>query len=78
VLGHFAGSLSHELRNPLAAIDSSAYYLGMNPDALDEKTREHLGRIRNNIKKSADIIESLLRLSALSRKFGDVFSSCHF
>lgn len=27
VLGHFAGSISHELRNPLAVIDGGVYYL---------------------------------------------------
>lgn len=67
VLGHFSGSISHELRNPLAAIDASAYYLNARIGDQDETTRVHLGRIRNNTKKSTDIIQSLLNLSRMEK-----------
>ncbi len=67
VLGHFAGSISHELRNPLAAIETSAYYLNMKLGDRDEKIGRHLGTIRNNVKKSTDIIQSLLSLSRMEK-----------
>lgn len=67
LLGHFAGSISHELRNPLAAIDASVYYLNMTLGGHDDKTAVHLGRIRSNVKKSTDIIQSLLNLSRMEK-----------
>ena len=67
VLGHFSGSISHELHNPLAAIDASAYYLNMVLNSGEEKTIEHIARIRNNVKKSTDIIQSLLSLSRMEK-----------
>ncbi len=65
VLGHFAGSISHELRNPLAAVDSSAYILRLKHENCDESVRKHLDRISDNIRKSTAIIESLLNLSRM-------------
>ncbi len=67
VLGHFSGSISHELHNPLAAIDASAYYLNMVLNGGEEKAIEHIARIRNNVKKSTDIIQSLLSLSRMEK-----------
>ncbi len=67
VLGHFAGSISHELRNPLGAVDSSVYYLQMKLETGDEKIVEHLGRVRTNIDRATAIIESLLNLSRMER-----------
>jgi len=42
VLGHFSGSISHELRNPLGTIGSSAYYLNMKLGKDDEKITQHI------------------------------------
>ncbi|MFP4348297.1 MAG: PAS domain S-box protein [Desulfococcaceae bacterium] len=67
VLGHFAGSVSHELRNPLGAIDSSIYYLRMKLGTDDEKIANHLERVRTNIARSTAIIESLLNLSRMEK-----------
>jgi two-component system sensor kinase FixL len=67
VLGHFAGSISHEIRNPLAAVDSSAYFLNMKLGNSDEKIRQHLGRISANVNKAAAIIESLLSLTRMEK-----------
>ncbi len=67
VLGHFAGSISHELRNPLAAIEGSVFYLNMKFTDLGDTANRHLSRISNNVKKAVDIIESMLNLSRMER-----------
>ena len=67
VLGHFAGSVSHELRNPMAAIDASVFFLDMKFGHGNDKIREHIGRIRANVAQSTAIIESLLHLSRMEK-----------
>ncbi len=66
VLGHFAGSVAHELRNPLAVIDAAVYLLNMKFKP-DEKIAPILERISRNIQKSTAIIESLLNLSRMEK-----------
>jgi len=57
VLGHFSGSISHELRNPLGVIDSSVYYLKMKlGDSLDEKVGQHLERIKASVTSATAIV----------------------
>ena len=67
VLGHFSGSISHEIRNPLAAIDSSVYYLQMKLGDGDENTRQHLKRISSNVQKATSIIKSLINLTRMEK-----------
>ena len=67
VLGHFAGSISHELRNPLAAIDSSTYLLKMKLGNSDKKIDQHLKSIFRNVNKSTSIIQSLLNLARMEK-----------
>ena len=67
VLGHFAGSISHELRNPLGVIDGSAYFLKMKLSGADDKIKAHLGRIQDNVSQSTAIIQSLLDLSRMEK-----------
>ena len=49
VIGKFTSSIAHEIRNPLAVIDSSAYYLNMNLQDAGEETRVQLNRIRGSM-----------------------------
>ncbi len=65
-LGELAGSISHEIRNPLGVIDSSVYFLTKThlPE-IDEKSKEHFDRIRDAIRASTGIIESLLNLTRM-------------
>ncbi|MDY6880665.1 MAG: ATP-binding protein [Thermodesulfobacteriota bacterium] len=64
-LGKFAGSVSHELRNPLAVIGSSVYYLKKKLNDPDQKTMTHLDRISRQVKYSTAIMESLLDLTRM-------------
>ena len=65
VLGKLSGGISHELRNPLGVIDSSVYYLKRKLDDADPKVIQHLDRIKSHVKRSTDIIESLLNLTIM-------------
>ena len=64
-LGQFSGSISHELRNPLAVIGSSVYYMEKKLQDADRKVLEHLGRIKSSVSSSTAIIESLLNLTRM-------------
>ncbi len=65
VLGQLSGSISHEIRNPLNVISSSAYYLKLKLPKADKKISEHIQRIEVEIKNSIEIIDSLLSLSGM-------------
>ena len=65
VLGHFSGSISHELRNPLGVIDSSVYYLKMKLENSDEKVGQHLKRITSGVHSATAIVRSLLNLTRM-------------
>jgi PAS domain S-box-containing protein len=60
VLGQMAGSVGHELRNPLGVISNSVYYLKqVQPDA-NEKTKKYLDIIEQQVHTSDKIIGDLL------------------
>jgi len=60
VLGQMAGSVSHELRNPLGVISNAIYFLKLvQPDAND-KVKEYLDLIEKNLNLSNKIVTDLL------------------
>ncbi|MDR3390707.1 MAG: PAS domain S-box protein [Sulfuriferula sp.] len=60
VLGQVAGSVGHELRNPLGVMSNAVYFLQtVLPDA-DDTTREYLGIIKNEIGVADRIVGDLL------------------
>ncbi|MDY6934556.1 MAG: ATP-binding protein [Spirochaetota bacterium] len=67
VLGEFSGNLSHELRNPLGIIESSAYYIQTKLSDSDSKLKQHINRIREQVRRSRDIINSLVNLANLKK-----------
>jgi|GEM_PF-3496812 len=59
-LGRLASSVSHELRNPLAVIQNSTYYLKNKLDGQDPKVQKHIEIIEHEIESSNKIISDLL------------------
>jgi PAS domain S-box-containing protein len=60
VLGQMAGSVGHELRNPLGVISNSIYFLKMVQANADEKVKEYHDQIEKNIHIADKIITDLL------------------
>jgi PAS domain S-box-containing protein len=60
VLGQLAGSVGHELRNPLGVINTSIYYLNMVLPEVDEKVKQHLSIIKQEVFTADKIIGDLL------------------
>ena len=67
VLGKLAGSVSHELRNPLGVIRNSIYFLKMKlGQALqDEKIKRHLDILEEEIQISDRIINDILAFARI-------------
>ncbi len=65
ILGRLAGSVGHELRNPLGVMNNAVYYLKtVMPDA-DEKIKEYLEIINCEISHATRIIADLLDFAAI-------------
>lgn len=57
--GQLAGSIGHELRNPLGVIETSLYLINSKlPD--DERMRKHVGRIGEQLRLANGIITNML------------------
>jgi two-component system sensor kinase FixL len=56
MLGRVSGGIAHEIRNPLNALKTSAYFLLNASTATPEKVTEHLQRIDRQV----DVIESVV------------------
>ena len=62
-IGKVSGSIAHELRNPLAVIDSSIFYLEKILPSADERVKNHLNRMASAIHRCTSVIEALLKLT---------------
>ncbi len=65
-LGELAGSVSHEMRNPLNVIRSSAFYLRGRLGDTDEKVSTHLDRMERSVERADNIINDLLSYSKIT------------
>jgi signal transduction histidine kinase len=63
VIGQLAGSIAHQLRNPLGVIKNSAFYLRSKLKGQEEKINEHLGLIEEEIRRADRRISDLLALA---------------
>lgn len=65
VMGQLAGSISHELRNPLNVIANCVYFLQLvQPDAPDQ-VKQYLQNIENETRSAVKIISDLLDFSRI-------------
>jgi len=74
-LGQVAGSIGHELRNPLGVISNAVYYLKAAQPEASQKVKEYLEMIEKETRTSDKIITDLLdftRIKALDRQPGSV------
>jgi signal transduction histidine kinase len=68
ILGQLAGGVGHELRNPLAVLATSVYFLTMAlGDSADPKIRKHLGIIEQELGHANEIITNLLDFSRVRK-----------
>ncbi len=65
LLGQLAGSIGHELRNPLGVVQSSVYYLRSKLKDQDEKITRHLDRLENSVAFSDKVITDLLSFARI-------------
>jgi signal transduction histidine kinase len=63
VVGLLAGSVAHELRNPLAVINNSVYYLKMILNTPDKDTWEYLEMLSTEVRAAENIVSDLLDFS---------------
>jgi signal transduction histidine kinase len=66
-LAAFSHSVSHDLRAPLVTIDGFTAQLQKEADALSAQGRENLRRVRDSVKRMAQLIEDMLYLSKVTQ-----------
>jgi PAS domain S-box-containing protein len=65
VLGQLAGSVGHELRNPLGIINNAVYFLRLVQPEAEAKVKEYLGIIETETRNADKIISDLLDFSRI-------------
>jgi len=64
-LGQVSGGIAHEIRNPLNAVKTSAYFLLNAPNPSDAKKREHLERIDRQVHVIDNVVTALSDVAKL-------------
>lgn len=67
ILGQLAGGVGHELRNPLAAMQASLYFLKLAMPSADTKIQKHLSLLELEASNANQIIANLLDFSRVRR-----------
>jgi two-component system sensor kinase FixL len=68
-LGKVSGGIAHEIRNPLNAVKTSAYYLLNAKNLAPEKIQEHLERIDRQVTMIDNVITALSDVAKLPEAF---------
>jgi signal transduction histidine kinase len=79
-LGQVAGSIGHELRNPLGVISNAVYYLKISQPEASDKVKEYLDILEKETRASDKIITDLLdftRIKPLDREPAAVSELIH-
>jgi PAS domain S-box-containing protein len=63
VIGQLAGSVAHELRNPLGVINNTAYYLNLILTDPDPTVKEYLKILSTEVEQAEHIISSLMNFA---------------
>ena len=66
-LGQAFGGIAHEIKNPLNAIKTSAYFLLNANDLSDQKAAEHLDRIDRQVNVIDNIVTALSDVARLPK-----------
>ncbi|MFH1855763.1 MAG: ATP-binding protein [Candidatus Omnitrophota bacterium] len=65
-IGKLAGIVSHEMRNPLAVIRNTVYFLKLKlKESKDDKIRKHLNILEKETKKASSIINDILDFASI-------------
>ncbi|QDS93982.1 Sensor protein FixL [Roseimaritima multifibrata] len=64
-LGQISGSIAHEIRNPLNAVKTSAYFLLNAKTPSKEKIREHLERIDRQVAMIDNVVTALVDVTQM-------------
>ena len=67
VLGRLSSGIAHEIRNPLATIGSSAYFLSRKLKDADEIVMKNVDRISSEVRESTAIIQGLQDLATMDK-----------
>jgi len=63
IIGQLAGCVSHELRNPLGVMNNALYFLKSTQPDADEKVKEYLDIISQEIENAGRIVTDILNFS---------------
>lgn len=64
-LGQVSGGIAHEIRNPLNAVKTSAYYLLNAKNPTEAKTKEHLERIDRQVTLIDNVVTALFDVARM-------------
>ncbi|MCK5158286.1 MAG: GHKL domain-containing protein, partial [Candidatus Heimdallarchaeota archaeon] len=68
-IGKIAGSIGHEIRNPLGVISNSTYFLNIKLKDSDGKVKKHLNILQREILRVNEIISDLLDFTRIKQPF---------
>jgi len=66
-IGKIAGSIGHEIRNPLGVISNSTYFLNIKLKDSDGKVKKHLNILQREILRVNEIISDLLDFARIKQ-----------
>ena len=65
MIGRFAATINHELRNPLGVIGTSTYLLREHSRDADELTEKHFDKIERSLDRAQSIVSGMLEWSRI-------------